>query len=119
MESGVYPKVERTLTRVRTGGLGEVLTVRRCGLGLDGARLEHGFHQRRKGPDMLYFLIPRRYRPLARIAIGVVLLVLGIAGLGRIPIVIGAAIVVWGVVSGINRGRSGAYDDDRDSVVGR
>jgi hypothetical protein len=68
---------------------------------------------------MLYFLIPRRYRPLARIAIGVVLVILGIAFLGRIPLVIGAAIVVWGAISGINRLRGGTYDDDRESTTGR
>jgi hypothetical protein len=68
---------------------------------------------------MLYFLIPRRYRPLARIAIGVVLVILGIAFLGRIPLVVGAAIVGWGAISGISRLRGGAYDDDRDGISGR
>jgi len=68
---------------------------------------------------MLRFLVPSRYRPLARIVLGVVLVVLGIAVLGRIALVIGAALVVWGVVSGINRHRRGAYDDDRDGVSGR
>jgi hypothetical protein len=73
----------------------------------------------KKDPDMLYFLIPRRYRPLARIAIGVVLVILGIAFLGRIPLVIGAAIVVWGVISGINGLRRSSDDDDRVSATGR
>jgi uncharacterized membrane protein HdeD (DUF308 family) len=67
---------------------------------------------------MLRFLVPSRYRPLARIVLGIVLVVLGIAVLGRVALVIGAALVVWGVVSGINRRRS-AYDDDRDGVAGR
>jgi hypothetical protein len=68
---------------------------------------------------MLYFFIPSRYRPLARIAIGVVLVVLGVAVLGRIALVIGAALVVWGVVGGMNRRRRGAYDDEREGVFGR
>ncbi len=68
---------------------------------------------------MLSFLVPSRYRPLARIVLGIVLVVLGIAVLGRITLVIGAALLGWGVVTGLNRRRRRAYDDDRDGVSGR
>ena len=85
------------------------------------AGLPHAVSRTRKQKEHRHvvFLVPSRYRPLARIVLGVVLVVLGIAVLGRISLVIGAALVVWGVVSGMNRRRCGAYYDDRDGISGR
>lgn len=63
--------------------------------------------------------IPRRYHPLARIVIGVVLVVLGIALLGKIVLVVGGALVLWGLASGYSRLRNRADDDDRDKHAGQ
>ena len=61
----------------------------------------------------MVYLIPRRYRPHARIAIGVVLVILGIDIWGRIALVLGALFLIWGTLNAISRRRTGDYDRDR------
>jgi fatty acid desaturase len=62
---------------------------------------------------MLFFLpaeLRRKYAPPVRILIGVLLIALGLAWLGRIPLVVGGLVLVWGIFSLIAYRRGG---DDR------
>ena len=56
---------------------------------------------------MLYFFNKTRYGTLVRLIVGVVIVVLGIIGHARIPIVIGALFIAWGVFLAVRRRRAG------------
>ena len=59
---------------------------------------------------MLFFLSAerrRKYAPPLRILIGVVLVAVGLAGLGKIPLVAGAVVLLWGIFSLIAYRRGG------------
>ena len=59
---------------------------------------------------MLFFLpagLRRKYAPPLRILIGVVLVAVGLAGLGKIPLVCGGLVLLWGIHSVIARRRDG------------
>jgi hypothetical protein len=60
---------------------------------------------------MLYLFVPPRFRPAARIVIGLLLVVVGVV-FSRIVLVAGAAYLVWGVVSAVNYVRYGAHDGE-------
>jgi len=67
---------------------------------------------------MLYFLVPRRYRPLVLTAIGAVVLIVGIVLAARIPLVIRGLLLAGGIISGLGRLRHRGEDAD-DSYPGR
>lgn len=69
---------------------------------------------------MLLFFVPPRYRPLLRILLGAVIVVLGLTVLGRIELGIGVLVLGWGIVGGIGRlQRRAAEDDEEDRYPGQ
>jgi hypothetical protein len=67
---------------------------------------------------MLFFLVPRRYRSAAMLALGAVWLVVGLVISSRILLVLGGVLIVAGAYIGIRRFRS-ARADDLDRSPGR
>jgi hypothetical protein len=62
---------------------------------------------------MLYLLpswIRDKYGPQVRLIAGLVVAILGITVLGKIALVVGAALIIWGVFGFVNRSRSRRVD---------
>jgi hypothetical protein len=59
---------------------------------------------------MLFLLNKTRYGALARAAVGIAILVLGIVGHAKIALVLGAILIVWALFSGVAAWR--ARDED-------
>jgi hypothetical protein len=67
---------------------------------------------------MLYLLkIPRRYWPVGRIITGAILVILGLAVVGKICWLVGAVWIVWGVTASLGQRRRAAQDREDDAIV--
>jgi hypothetical protein len=64
----------------------------------------------------MFFFFRSRYAPVVRAAIGVVLVVAGLALGPKIPVILGLALIIWGIVSGISQMRRRRFKGDRDGA---
>jgi hypothetical protein len=62
----------------------------------------------------MFFFFRSRYAPLVRATVGVVLVVVGLVLGPKIPVIIGLALIIWGIVSGVGQLRRRRFYSDRD-----